>query len=581
MTQGLLLLNKPKGITSFSAVSRIKRLCGVKRVGHTGTLDPMATGVLPVLVGRATALSSYLLDADKRYLATVKFGTVTDTGDITGNVIDERQVNITEADIDKAIKSFMGEISQVPPMYSAIKKNGVPLYKLAREGKTVEIEPRKVTIYSIEKKSCFKDNIIVLDVHCSKGTYIRSLCQDIGEFLGCGATLSDLCRTATSGFTLSQCVNLDELNEDNINDYLQPAQKAVEDKRYVGVSEKQAARFLNGGQLALDRIYLKDYSDGELIRVCHKSELLGLGIVDIANNQLAVKCVVAEPQKPKTAVALGTFDGLHIGHKSVLDAAINSGYKPVAVTFDLPPKAYLNSGVRLLIPTQQKTEYLQEIGIKKTVYLDFDKFRSYTPEQFLDYLKNDINCAVISCGFNYRFGKDGAGDIETLKEYCAKNDIKLLVSEPVYKDGEIVSSTFLRGVLGEGKVEEYETLCGRKFSFTASVMHGDARGRTLGFPTINQLYPSSLTPLKFGVYETRVTIDESTYKGITNIGVRPTFKNDFVSAETYLLDFCGDVYDKQATLKFVKFIRDEKKFGSLEELVAAIKNDVDKIRKEQ
>ena len=581
MIQGLLLLNKPKGITSFSAVARIKRLSGEKRVGHTGTLDPMATGVLPVLIGRATTLSSYLLDADKRYVATVLLGKVTDTGDVTGETIETREVNITEVDIDRAIEEFTGEIFQVPPMYSAIKKNGVPLYKLARKGETVEIEPRKVTIYSIEKVGSLENDIIKLDVRCSKGTYIRSLCQDIGEFLGCGATLAELERTATSGFSLSECVNLEDLTHDNLAQYLLPSEKAVENFRYANISEKQATRFLNGGQLSLERLYFKAEQDGEIVRVKHNNEFLGLGIVDKANDQLAVKCIVAEQPKIKTAVALGTFDGVHSGHKAVIKNAVDSGLKPLAVTFDIPPKAYFDVSVKSIMTPEQKSEVLGNLGIKKTVYLDFNQFRNYSPEQFLDYLKDELGCAFISCGFNYRFGKDGAGDTDTLKEYCEKNGIGLSVSKPVYVDEQIISSTYLRLLLAEGRVDEVLKLCGHPFSITAKVIHGDARGRTIGYPTVNQLYPMGLTKLKFGVYETRVKFDDKVYRGITNIGVRPTFQNNFVSAETFILDFNGDLYGRDIKVDFINFIREEKKFDNVDNLIAAIKDDLNKIEKEQ
>ncbi|MBO5726050.1 MAG: tRNA pseudouridine(55) synthase TruB [Clostridia bacterium] len=568
-------------MTSFSAVARIKRLSGEKRVGHTGTLDPMATGVLPVLIGRATALSSYLLDADKRYVATVLFGRVTDTGDVTGETIETNDVNITDTDIDRAIEHFTGEITQVPPMYSAIKKNGVPLYKLARQGKTVEVEPRNVTIYSIKKIGNLENNVIKFDVTCSKGTYIRSLCQDIGEFLGCGATLAELDRTATSGFSLADCVNLEDLTEENIAQYIKPSEEAVKNFRYANISEKQAIRFLNGGQLSFDRLYFKSDIDGEIVRVKHNNELLGLGVVDKANGQLAVKCIVADQPKPKTAVALGTFDGVHSGHKAVIKNAVDSGLKPLAVTFDTPPKAYFDASVRSIMTTEQKTELLGNLGIKKTVYLDCDEFRDYSPVQFLDYLKDELHCAFISCGFNYRFGKNGAGDTETLKEYCRQNNIGLAVSEPVYDGDQIISSTFLRSLLAEGRVEEVLKLCGHPFTLKTKVIHGDARGRTIGFPTINQIYPMGLTKLKFGVYETNVNIDGKVYKGITNIGIRPTFQNDFVSAETFILGFEGDLYGEELAVQFIKFIRDEKKFDGIDDLISAIKQDLNKIEKEQ
>ncbi len=292
MTQGLLLVNKPKGKTSFGVVAKIKWLLGEKRVGHTGTLDPMATGVLPIFVGRATALSSFLLEADKVYTATFRFGTTTDTADITGNVICESAVNLTESEILAAFSDFTGKIIQTPPMFSAIKKDGVPLYKLAREGKSVEIPKREVTINFIKPISEFLNNEITVQVSCSKGTYIRSLCRDIGEKLGCGATLSALQRDITSGFLLEQCVNLDDLTQENIRQYLINEEKAVEFLREIRVSEKQAIRFANGGQLSFDRLNYSFNTDNELLRVKYKDKFLGIGIADIEKKQIAIKCII-------------------------------------------------------------------------------------------------------------------------------------------------------------------------------------------------------------------------------------------------------------------------------------------------
>ncbi|MBO5020223.1 MAG: tRNA pseudouridine(55) synthase TruB, partial [Clostridia bacterium] len=245
---GLLLLNKPEGITSFSAVSAIKRLAGEKRVGHTGTLDPMATGVLPILIGRATVLSGLMLDADKKYIATVKLGVTTDTDDITGEVLSQSEVDVTEQQLKEALIHFTGKLSQKPPIYSAIKKDGVRLYKLAREGKTTEIKPRDIEIFSIRLlDELNSQNEFKIEAHVSKGTYIRSLARDIGEYLGCGATLSGLCRTYASGFSIDDCVELDRLDTDNIGEYVVSEEKAVEHLDVINVTEKQAVRFSNGG----------------------------------------------------------------------------------------------------------------------------------------------------------------------------------------------------------------------------------------------------------------------------------------------------------------------------------------------
>ncbi len=291
--QGFLLLNKPSGITSFSAVSAIKRLAHEKRVGHTGTLDPMATGVLPIFLGRATTLSSLILDGDKRYKATVKLGIITDTEDITGTVLAEKEVNVTNEELEKAFDNFKGKIFQTPPMYSALKKDGVRLYELARQGKSVEIPKREVEIFSIDVISPLdENNCFSIDVKVSKGTYIRSLARDIGEFLGCGATLTALERTAACGFNISECVSLEELNDENIVDYIANEETSVMHLRQVNVTEKQAVRFCNGGQLDFSRLHIENIIGNELIRVKFGDMLLGIGIADIPNSRLNIKCII-------------------------------------------------------------------------------------------------------------------------------------------------------------------------------------------------------------------------------------------------------------------------------------------------
>ncbi len=291
--QGLLLLDKPEGITSFSAVSRIKRLAHEKRVGHTGTLDPMATGVLPILIGRPTALSSLMLDADKRYTAKVKLGITTDTDDITGEVISQNEVDGEKIDLEGALKHFEGKISQIPPMYSALKKDGVRLYALAREGKTVDIPAREVEIFCIKLLSPLNhENEFEIDVHVSKGTYIRSLARDIGEYLGTGATLTALRRTYASGIDISECVNLENLDETNISDYLLSEEMAVSHLREIQITEKQAIRFCNGGQLGFDRIKVTDIIPNELFRIKYGEKLLGIGFADAENSQIGIKCVI-------------------------------------------------------------------------------------------------------------------------------------------------------------------------------------------------------------------------------------------------------------------------------------------------
>ena len=290
--QGLILIDKPQGITSFTAVRKIKKLAGEKRVGHTGTLDPLATGVLPIFIGRATVLSSFLSDADKTYVATVKLGVKTDTYDITGRVLEEGQVNISEAEIDAVLETFKGEQLQTPPMFSAIKKDGVRLYSLARQGESVEIEPRKITIYSISRISEIENGSFQMRVHCSKGTYIRSLCSDIGQKLSCGATMEALRRESAHGFEICQCVHLDDLTEENIQSFVLSEETAVIDLRQITVTEKQAVRFTNGGELDITRLKINNPKENEHFRVKFNDLLLGIGFFSKEKNSICISNVL-------------------------------------------------------------------------------------------------------------------------------------------------------------------------------------------------------------------------------------------------------------------------------------------------
>ena len=291
--QGLILINKPKNISSFGVVHRIKKLTGEKRVGHTGTLDPMATGVLPVFIGRATVLSSYLLEADKSYLACIKLGTTTDTYDITGKITSENEVKVTNRDLDEILTTFIGEQNQIPPMFSALKKEGKKLYELARQGYEVERAPRRIRIHNIKRITDIDaDNCFRIKVTCSKGTYIRTLCNDIGNRLGCGAVLTELCRDSTNGIDIMSCVSLKELTEENITEYIIPEEFAVARFDPIGVTEKQAIRFSNGGELDVNRLHIDPPYQGQLFRVKYNGILLGVGRYEDEKKAIVIDCIV-------------------------------------------------------------------------------------------------------------------------------------------------------------------------------------------------------------------------------------------------------------------------------------------------
>ena len=291
--QGLILLDKPAEMTSFSAVSAIKRIFGEKRVGHTGTLDPMATGVLPILLGRATRLCDLMLHADKRYTAELLFGVTTDTLDITGNVLTDAECDVSLPDVENVCNAFRGSIMQTPPMYSALKKDGQRLYDLARQGIEVERTPREVYIKQLNIIGQTDKNRFTIDVLCSKGTYIRSLADDIGRKLGVGAVLTSLRRTQTAGYTADMCVTLDRLRE-NPTAYLMPADSVVAYCPRTTVSEGQARRFLNGGELFCDRLTVDGAAaDGDMVRVYSPDgTFTGLGL--ISGEFMKVKCIITE-----------------------------------------------------------------------------------------------------------------------------------------------------------------------------------------------------------------------------------------------------------------------------------------------
>ncbi len=247
---GIINIYKEKGFTSHDVVAVVRKTINQKKVGHTGTLDPDATGVLPICIGRGTKLSDYIMAAEKEYLAEVTFGITTTTEDASGDILEQKKVVFNEKDIKKAVGSFVGEIEQIPPMYSAIKIDGKKLYQLAREGKEIERKTRKVEIKKIEILEFLPPNKIKISVTCSKGTYIRTLCKDIGEKLGFGAHMSSLERTRSGAFIKENAITLTKLKtlkeESRLNEVVLPMEKALESYGRIFVNEKADKLIHNG-----------------------------------------------------------------------------------------------------------------------------------------------------------------------------------------------------------------------------------------------------------------------------------------------------------------------------------------------
>lgn len=290
MKNGVIIINKEEGLTSQGVVNRVKRLLGADKAGHTGTLDPMATGVLPVLVNRGVKASEFMLTSDKHYAATLLLGVTTDTEDVTGEVLSISDSIPGEDEVLAAISSFVGEYLQTPPMYSALKVGGKKLYELAREGVEIERAARAVVIHSIEAKK-LSEKEYYIDVKCSKGTYIRTLCKDIGERLGCGGTMKTLERCEASGFTLSDGITLGELEalspEDRLSRIL-PVECIFGDKKDITIAPF-FARLARAGQ----QIYLKKIGQslpiGEIVRLSDESGFFAIGEVKEFEDGIAIK----------------------------------------------------------------------------------------------------------------------------------------------------------------------------------------------------------------------------------------------------------------------------------------------------
>lgn len=295
---GIICINKPSGITSFSVCSAVRKITGEKKCGHMGTLDPLARGVLPVMLGGATRFLDFYPQSEKGYLAEFVLGKTTDTLDITGRVTGEYAVSCTAEDVERALSRFRGEITQLPPMYSAVSVGGQRLYELARQGKSAERPQRKAFIKRL--KLVGRDeaaNKYEIDVLCSKGTYIRTLIDDLGKALGCGAVMTSLLRTEACGYTLEDCAEIDILKQAaaenrGFGDYLISVDSALSGYGRITVSQAQSVRFKNGG--ALELLRLKDKTEpGRLYRVYSPGgDFLGLG--EAGQTELAVKRVYVE-----------------------------------------------------------------------------------------------------------------------------------------------------------------------------------------------------------------------------------------------------------------------------------------------
>ncbi|AEE96236.1 tRNA pseudouridine(55) synthase TruB [Mahella australiensis] len=291
---GIINMYKPAGMTSNDVVMTLRRRLKPLKVGHAGTLDPDASGVLPICLGKATRVAQYIVDGEKVYIAEMTLGIVTDTQDASGQVIEQRPINVDVDDIYDAAYSFKGKQQQVPPMYSAIKHDGVPLYKLARRGQSIVRTPRDIEIYDISILDIQFPDRVLFKVRCSKGTYIRTLCHDIGQKLGCGAHMSYLLRTQVANFYIKDSVDLDMVEQmyrqGTLGDIITPIDKALAAFDSIYVNREGYERTLNGSSLYKMHVehVPQDLSIGDIVKIYYNDEFLALGRL---SEQDTGKCV--------------------------------------------------------------------------------------------------------------------------------------------------------------------------------------------------------------------------------------------------------------------------------------------------
>ncbi len=292
MLNGIICVNKPDGFTSFDVIAKMRGILKMKKLGHSGTLDPMATGVLPVFAGNATKAVSIIPQTEKSYRAAFSLGIVTDTYDITGRITVQKDSDVTEAQVREALKGFTGKISQLPPMYSAVSVDGKRLYDLARKGIEVKRPLREVEISRLELlRFEEKTGRGIIEMTCSKGTYVRTVIHDMGQALGCGGVMTALVRTASNGFTLDDCVTLEQLellrDENRLGEALIPVERLFENLPQIRLPEKKTAMYKNGVKLRLGELNIPE--NGGMLRVYgFDNEFIGIAKPDTEENVLRI-----------------------------------------------------------------------------------------------------------------------------------------------------------------------------------------------------------------------------------------------------------------------------------------------------
>lgn len=593
---GLLIVNKEKGFTSFDVVAKLRGILGEKKIGHLGTLDPEAEGVLPVLVGRATKLAPLLSEKDKIYRAMLLLGVESDSQDATGRLIKRTQPSVTEEEVREAILSFVGDQMQLPPMVSAKKVEGKKLVDLARAGREVERKTCPIKVYDIQILSMNLPRV-EMRIHCSAGTYIRTLCHDIGQELGCGGVMESLVREAAGNYELKDALKLDEITScvltGSLSRYMLSLRKLLRHFAGFVCHSRWEKLAFNGNPLRMDQgdlekpvwdgfclhVMQADRSSIGLFRYSEKEQLLRPEIM--IGREEAEGAGTARP----TVIALGKFDGVHRGHQAIMEEVLRQAEAEkmgsLVFSFTNTPESLAGGGkTALLTTTDEKRELLRAMGIRKQIEARFTKaMRDMPAERFLEeILIGRYGMKRIVVGPDCSFGAGREGNVEYLKVHADQYGYQLTVVEKIREGNDVISSSLIKELVLQGRLEEAGKMMGRPFSFRSRVVYGAGLGHALGFPTANQTLPEGKILPPYGVYFSRVWAGDEAYFAMSNLGVKPSLKGDGgAGLESHLFDYEGDLYGKTLRTELLSFIRPEEHFESLEALKQQLQADREKI----
>ena len=560
---GILNVNKPKGITAHDAVAKVRRLAGTKRVGHAGTLDPAATGVLPICIGAATRVAEYLSDAGKAYRASIALGLATASYDLetpptmaaeAGELSHLAALTIPE--LEAVLQTFVGPQLQIPPMYSALHMGGQRLYDLARAGQEVERTARPITIYSLKLLS-FAPLLIgeaayptlKVEVECSKGTYIRSLAVDIGVKLGAPAVLAALVRIRSGPFRLEDAHSLDQLAEaaqaGRLAELLYPTDYALADLSRVDLSADDVLHIRMGQTIPADEpiaaegTLARAYStDGNFIAILRlqarrwqPSKVFNLDLELIrprANNGSPLRTTIgfadtllffggscleiytdlAQLQGHEVALTIGTFDGVHRGHQHLIGRAVESarqhGWRSAVMTFEPHPRFMFwpDSPPVLLCTDAEKRKLIARSGADILIALPFTReLATNSTRQFAQLLTRHLTVRELWEGPDFTMGNDLLS-VDYIAQLGAEMGFAVNTIERYSVDGTRVSSSAIRQAITEGRMQQAATMLGRYYSIQGAVVHGAQRGRQLGYPTANLDPPPHLAMPGNGIYAT-------------------------------------------------------------------------------